>query len=389
MDQQTHFDPAEMLAEASAMTNGLTDFGDPSFRPALDALCQALETEAPLSEVGRGILRARIVGQLANRLWVEDWIGRHPEITDERIEAPLVIVGLPRTGSTKLQRLLSRDPRFWWMAAWESQFPVPMPGETLAEPVVRVREAHALVDMMTQAMPQLMAIHPMAAEEADEEVMLMEHSMLSAFDAYADIPGYVDWLDAQDQRPAYLYLRRSLQFLQWQKRQRGLTGERWLLKSPHHLLRMDLLLETFPGVQVIQTHRDPVESIPSIASFIHTLWAIHSDTPDPIAAGQRWSTRMRDGLDHTMSVRSQSQSQFLDVAFADTVNRPMDVVARIYDFTGWELTPEVASAMQQWLAVDAQEHDATGHTYSADAFGLSEEQLRRDFATYRAQQLGL
>ena len=240
---------------------------------------------------------------------------------------------------------------------------------------------------MTQAMPELMAIHPMAAQEADEEVMLMEHSMLSAFDAYADIPGYVSWLDTQDQRPAYRYLLRSLQFLQWQKRQRGTTGERWLLKSPHHLLRMDLLLETFPGVQVIQTHRDPLESIPSIASFIYTLWAIYSDTPDPIAAGRRWSTRMREGLDHTMTVRSSSQAQFLDVAFADTVDRPLEVTGRIYDFIGWELTPEVVSAMQRWLTEDERVHESGQHTYTAERFGLSEDQLRQDFAKYRAQHL--
>ena len=386
MSDLPFFDPPALLAEASTAAAGLTDFGDPSFRPALDALCAALEHEPPLSELGRNILRMKIVGQLTNRLRVEDWFKRHPEIGDEKVAAPLVIVGLPRTGTTKLQRLLSCDPHFYWMAFWESQFPVPFPNETLEHPEARIREGHGLVSMMTQAMPKLLAIHPMAAEAADEEVMLMEHSLLSAFDAYADIPGYVRWLDAQDQRPAYRYLQRMLQFLQWQKRRRGVTAQRWVLKSPHHLLRMDVLLEVFPGVQVIQTHRDPVQSIPSIASFIHTLWGIYSDRADPASAGRAWSERMRRGLNHTMAVRATAPRQFLDVQFRDTVRAPLDVARRVYEFIGWRLTADVEAAMQRWLVADEKAHQG-GHEYTAEQFGLGEEQLKKDFAEYRARHV--
>ena len=240
MTSATEFDPTLLLAEASGATGGLTDFGDPSFRPALDAVCGALDKAGSLSEMGRTLLRQKLLGHLCNRLRIEDYFARFPEIAKESVDKPLVIVGLPRTGTTKLQRLLSRDPRFWSMLFWESQFPVPLPGEILEQPSVRIAQARGIVDYMVQSMPKLLAIHPMAAEEADEEVMLMEHSFLSAFDSYANIPDYVAWLDTQDQTPAYRFLRRSLQFLQWQKRKRGITGQRWLLKTPHHLLRMDI-----------------------------------------------------------------------------------------------------------------------------------------------------
>jgi hypothetical protein len=377
------FNPEHLLKEATAATGGLEDFGDPSFRPALVALCKALEREGKLSEVGKQVLKQKIVGHLSNRLRIEDYFKDFPEIANEQVGAPLVIVGLPRTGTTKLQRLLSRDRRFYSMMFWESQFPVPLPDESLEQPKARIANARGMVDYMVQSMPKLLAIHPMAAEEADEEVMLMEHSFLSAFDSYANIPAYVEWLDAQDQAPAYLFLRRCLQFLQWQKRKRGITGTRWLLKTPHHLLRMDILLRVFPGVQVVQTHRDPVESIPSIASFIDTLWRIYSDHPDPHAAGRSWSARMNRGLQHTMKVRAGAPKQFLDVQFRETVKAPMDVVRRIYDFIGWQLTSEAETAMRRWIAEDDKAHATVAHDYSPEAFGLSAPQLEQDFDAYR------
>jgi hypothetical protein len=378
-------EPGQMLADARAAT-GLNDFGDPSFRPALNILCDSLQKDARLSEMGQQIMRQKLVAQLGNRLRVEEYFRQHPEISNEVVAAPLVIVGLPRTGTTKLHRLLSRDPRFWWMSFWESQFPVPFPNETLKKPEARIKEADGIVTMMTQAMPKLLAIHPMDTHEADEEVMLTEHSFMSAFNAYANIPGYMAWLDRQDQTPVYEYLKRLLKFLQWQKRQRGISGQRWVLKAPHHLLRMELLLKVFPGVQVIQTHRDPVQSIPSIASFIHTLWGIYSNQADPVAAGHEWSALMNRALRHTMAVRKQAPAQFLDVHFMDTVKQPLEVVRRIYQFIGWPLTAEVEKAMSAWLKEDEKSHQG-GHDYTPEQFGLTAEQLRRDFAEYRSRHI--
>jgi hypothetical protein len=381
------FDSQKLLDEASAATGGLKNFGDPTFRGGLDVLCRALSTEAHLSEMGAGILRQKILAQLINRLRVEDYFTKHPEIASEKVDSPVVIVGLPRTGTTKLHRLLSRDPRFWWMAFWESQFPVPFPNETLQAPTARIAEGAGIVGYMTQAMPKLMAIHPMDNDAADEEVMLMEHSMISAFNAYAEIPSYSKWLDAQDQAPAYQYLRRMLQFLQWQKRKRGITGERWVLKAPHHLLRMDVLLRVFPAVKVIQTHRDPTQSIPSIASFIDTLWRIYRTDPNPQGAGREWNELMARALKHTMNVRASAPAeQFLDVQFRDTIKQPMAVVERVYQFIGWPLTPEVKARMQAWLVEDEKSHQG-GHEYTPEQFGLSEETIKQDFADYRARHI--
>jgi hypothetical protein len=376
------FDPETLLAAASAKTNGLSDFGEPSFREGLAVFCRSLETEARLSPLGRQLLQQKILELLGNRLGIEDWYRRHPEIGRETLAPPLVIVGLPRTGTTLLQRMLACDPQFYSMPWWESRYPVPFPGESLQAPEQRIAQARAEVRQMIEAMPKLLSIHPMDADQADEEVMLMEHSFIAALNSYAYVPGYMAWLAQADERPAYAYLVRMLKFLQWQKRQRGIVAQRWVLKAPHHLLRMHLLLETFPGVRVIQTHRDPLETIPSIASFLHTLWCIYSDEAEPGAAGREWSALMARALAHTMAVRDTAPQRFFDVQFIDTVKRPLEVVRDIYAFAGLKLTPRAESAMHHWLEVNRRGTRAA-HEYSSETFGLDPEQLKCDFAEYR------
>lgn len=379
------FDPAALLAEAVDKT-GLSDFGDPSFREGLDVFCRALEDEARLSDFGRTLLHQKVIELLTNRLGIEDWYKRHPEIENEDIGAPLIIVGLPRTGTTLLQRLLAQDPQFYSMPWWESRYPVPFPNEDLKAPTQRIEQARAEVKVMVEAMPKLLTIHPMDADQADEEVMLMEHSFIAAMNTYACIPGYMDWLSKVDERPAYAYLKRMLKFLQWQKRQRGITAQRWVLKAPHHLLRMHILLEMFPGARVVQTHRDPVDTIPSIASFLDTLWRIYSADVDPTAAGREWSALMARAFRHTMKVRETHPDAFFDVRFEDTVKRPLEIARDIYAWAGYALKPEAEAAMQRWLE-DNRRGNRAAHEYDSEAFGLDPEQLRKDFAEYRARHI--
>jgi hypothetical protein len=269
------------------------------------------------------------------------------------------------------------------MLWWESRHPVPLAGATPGQPDPRIERAKAEVRMMVEAMPQLLAIHPLDAEQADEEVMLMEHSFYAAMDAFADVPGYMAWQEQQDHTPAYAYLKKLLQFLQWQKRQRDMPAERWVLKTPNHLPTMDALFKVFPDAQVIQTHRDPLQTVPSLCSFIHTLWGIYSDRVDAAAVGRHWSAKMAKALNSAMAVRERIPSgRFHDVWFSDTVSRPMDVVKAIYTFIGMPLTDEAEQAMQQWLAGNRRDKRAF-HEYSAVQFGLSQEQLKADFAAYR------
>lgn len=378
----------ELLQAARERAPGLKDFGNDNYQQALEVLTQALNTEAKLSAVGIAMMHERLVGQLVNRLLMEDYLQRFPEISKIEIEDPLVIVGLPRTGTTMLQRTLAVDPRFYSAAWWETRYPAPLTGEGPQDCEKRITMAKAEVAQTIEAIPQILSIHPMSATLCDEEFMLMEHSFLCAMDAYADVPSYTAWLDQQDQRPVYTQLKKMLQFLQWQKGQRGeAQGQRWLLKAPQHLHTLEILLSVFPKAQVILTHREPAQTIPSMASMAHTLWQIYSDQPDPSSAGRQWNSRMARGIHHTMQVREQQDSQrFLDIHFLDTVAKPMEVLEAVYQFANMQFTEKARADAKQWLSSNGREKRA-GHDYSLETFGLSEQQMQRDYALYRARHL--
>lgn len=387
MSDDTGFSADQLRAEAQQLTGGLEDFGDPDYRSALSVLCESLNQEAKLSTAGSHLLREKLVHHLSTRLRMEHYFALHPEIADEVIDPPLVIVGLLRTGTTKLQRMLSCDSRFYWMAFWESQYPAPVPDETIDQPNARIAAAKEMVRTMTEAVPELAAMHPMDAMAADEEVMLMEHSMHSAFAGYAHVPSYDAWMAQRDQTQAYRYLKRMLQFLQWQKHQRGLAAERWVLKAPNHLLHLETLLSVFPGTHVVHTHRDPLQSIPSVASLIHTLWSIYSDVADPKTVGRVWNERMMRALDNTQRVRSSHpHAQFMDVGFDAIVQKPLSVMQRIYEFIGWQLDDDTRNHVQRWLDEDSETNQPRHH-YTATQFGLSEQQLLDDYRNYRKRHI--
>ncbi|QIL83359.1 sulfotransferase [Diaphorobacter sp. HDW4A] len=386
--QAAPLDVPELLQAARERAPGLSNFGDDNYRAALEVLTQSLNTEAKLTATGLAMMRERIVGQLVNRLVMEDCFARHPEIAQIQIDDPLVIVGLPRTGTTMLQRTLAVDPRFYSAAWWETRYPAPLAEEGPKESAKRIEMAKAEVAQTIEAIPQILSIHPMSATLCDEEFMLMEHSFLCAMDAYADVPSYTAWLDQQDQRPVYTQLKKMLQLLQWQKQLRGEPqGERWLLKAPQHLHTLEILLSVFPKAQVILTHREPAQTIPSMASMAHTLWQIYSDQADPRSAGKQWNSRMARGIHHTMQVRDhQDAGRFLDIHFADAVAKPIEVLETVYRFAGLDFTEQARAAAQHWLASNGREKRA-GHDYTLETFGLCEQQMQDDYAPYRERHL--
>jgi hypothetical protein len=376
-------EPATLMAAATARTGGLTDFGDPAFRPALDHMLQSVRDEAKMTPAGQQMFASRVLESLSNRLTLESYCTRHSEILAERIERPIVIVGLPRTGTTMLHRVLARDPRFYTMAWWEARFPSPLSERDVVDPRQRIETAKAEVAAMIAAVPEVLAMHPLDAELPDEEVLLMEHAFMSAIDSYGNVPGYMDWLWRQDQTSAYVYLKKQLQFLQWQKRQRGITAERWLLKAPHHIHLMPTLFKVFPDVKVIQTHRDPLQTIPSMGSFAYTLWRIFSDQADPAQAGRQWSAKFARGMRNALAFRDTVQNdRFLDVWYLDAVARSMDVVERVYPFAEMALDEGTRQHMRDWLTTSDRDK-RPAHDYSIEKMGLTREQLERDFAEYR------
>ena len=374
------------MEEARTRT-GLLDFGDEGFLEPLSVLLDSLEREANLHDAGRSAQRARIVASLATRLSAQDWFTRHPEILAEPIDEPLFVIALPRSGTTLLHRLLAADPDAQAVLWWECRSPAPWPGsdwERGDDP--RIADAHAQVKAILEAVPELASIHPWDPEGPDEEILLLEHSFLSHVpESGARIPSYNAWLDRQDLTPAYAYLKKLLQFLQWQKRRSGRAGSRWVLKAPFHLGFLDTLFATFPDARIVQCHRDPCQTLPSIASMYAALWRLASDEVDLHEIGRHCLARYGNALTRCLDARERLPAErFLDVPYDDLLADPIGAVRRIHAFVGCGLDVRAEAAMRRHLVDQARDKRAA-HSYSAARFGFTEADLGAAFADYRAR----
>ena len=214
------------------------------------------------------------------------------------------------------------------------------------------------------------------------DVQAEQSFMSTVAECYAHIPLFGQWLYTQDQQPGYDYLKQLLQFLQWQKRRAGLTGSRWLLKTPHHLHYPEHLLRTFPGAQVIQCHRHPLAVIPSYASMMYSLTAPFTDHCDKHAIAKHWSDKWHAGLNTTMAYRSQHpEIPYLDLQFDDSVSDPEGTVKRVYDFVGAELTPTALAEMTRWREFNRREQRPEHH-YSLEEYGFTAAAISEQFADY-------
>ncbi len=379
------FDVESMIAEARAQT-GLTDFGDDPWRDALAVLAASLDREANLHAIGRSVQRTRLVDSLAVRLTFAEACKRNPEILAERIDDPLVIVGLARTGTTMLHRLVSSDPGLYSARWWEVRFPAPFAGWDWRGPDPRIAEARRQVRAILDTMPVLAAIHPWDAEGPDEEIMLMEHAFVSHVpESSANVPSYRAFIDRQDQRAQYDWLKKLLQYLQWQKKKRGERADRWVLKAPTHQGNLDRLFETFPGAVVIHTHRDPTETIASVASMYFSLWGLNADAPDPLAIGNQVLDRYARAAERSIELRERIPTErIVDVSYRDVARDPIGTVKAIYARVGRTLTPEAEAAMRAWVAKNPREHRPP-HEYRAENFGLSRERIASACPSYRAR----
>lgn len=387
----TRLDERSLLAEARERT-GLVEFGDDAFLEPLRQLLFSLEHEARLSPAGRAGQRARIVGLLAGRLSANDWIRRHPEIEEEQVDVRFVVVGFPRTGTTLLQRILARDPESGWLAWWECRYPAPFPGwqpdAAGRAPDPRIETARAEVAAMLAGNPALAAQHPLDAVAPDEDLMLLEQTFQSSTPCGSlNVPTYMRWHLRQDGIATYRDHARYLRLLQWQKRMRGEAIRPLVLKAPHHMLHLDHLLDRYPSATVVQTHRDPLETLPSLASLALELRRLTSATPHPSEAAEYALATARARLAGLERVRSAtSEKKWIDVWFGDVVASPIAVVERIYEEVGLELSDGVRTDMKAFVVANGRDK-RPAHGYSLAQFGLDAGAIEREFARYRATHL--
>ena len=377
------FDEDRLLRSACRIA-GSEDFGSEPFVEPLRVLLDSLRA-APLNDLGAMIWRGTLLRSLSQRLRAERWWSEHPEILTEPIVAPIVVVGMMRSGTTLLQRVLASDPRLACAYGWEVGEPAPRPGWDPSAEDPRVADAEAREEQTRMFATELFAIHPTYVHEAEEEIVFLADAFLSHIpEASCDVPHYRSWVDTQDFAPAYRWLRRMLQLLQWQKRQRGEPPRPFVLKTPDHLGYLDALLAEFPDAHIVHSHRDPVDVIPSGASLNTTLWRTHcGDDVDPHEVGRQWLERMGWSCDRAVAARTWIPAgQVSDVSFVDAVADPIGAAAAILAAVDLELTTEAAAAMEAWIAQDRKRESLPVHRYSAADFGLTEEQIRERFADY-------
>ena len=382
------------LLEAARRRTGLEDFGDHAFEEPLGILLDAIEGEARLNSVGRLITRERLIGVLANRLRAERCFREHPEIEARPLAPPLVITGLQRTGTTFLHRLLAADPEHRALLSWEAINPAPLlrrdrgcrpaSGDPAARAHVedaRIKRARTAERALAFLAPDFFAIHPVEAESPEEDVLLLDYAFLSTVpEATLRVPTYSRWLERQDQRPAYRYMYRLLQLLQWQR-----PAERWVLKSPHHLEYLDALLEVFRGVKILHTHRDPYTTVASFCSMIAHGRGVFSDRVDPLEVGRDWLRKTALMIDRAMAVRRrrpETEAVFLDIRYQELVRRPIEVIEGIYAFLGRRLTAPLRRSIERAREENVQ-HRYGNHRYRLEDFGLSRGEVSRRFSDYR------
>jgi hypothetical protein len=371
----------DTLLDKARAAAGLADFGDSWFLEPLEKLVDSINTEGNLTSPDAPPIE-RIVYGLIDRLKKHALLQAHPEILDEEIHVAGAILGLPRTGSTMLQRLLGSAPQLTSGYWWEVTFPLPFPGEAWGDPTPRQEAAKAAVDAFYAAWPDFRSIHPMDALAFDEEVILMDKGFLTAtYESIMHVPSFGFWMARQDKTRAYRELREWLQILQWQAPYR--RGRKWILKSPNHLLGgLQGLLDVFPEAHLIMTHRAVSETAPSYCSMCHSMMVAHTRAIDPHAIGAHWNRRFQDGMRNLIRTRETARPErFIDVRYVDLVRDPLGETRRVMVEMG--LTPTAADerAMAAWLAENGRE-TRPPHHYAAEDFGLSQAQMDRDFAFY-------
>ncbi len=373
-------DEAALLDEAM-QTTGLSDFGDDEFRDGLRVLLDALKGEARLSAFGRAFARGDVLRNLENRLRVTEDLKRHPEILEVEIVAPIVIVSLPRTGSTILHHLMAQDPDNRYVATWECNLLSPPPETSTWDSDPRISKwEQVMAASLGSEVPDFKAMHPMGAKLAEECLSLMAFDFKSQlFNYQFNVPSYELWLEEQDLLSVYATHRRLLQYLQWR-----CPRKRWVLKAVGHLWGFKEIFEIYPDARMIQTHRDPLRVIGSLTSLMALGLSMSSDKIDACAIGAHWATSWVKALEKSIAFRDSgavAEERFFDVHYEESMLDPVGMVDRIYTHFGIEFT---ALAQQRIAAyLDRNPKDKLGaHHYTLEQFGLDPVELKRRYQFY-------
>ena len=369
---------ADALHAKAIADTGLDDFGPDDYRERLDVYLAALRDIDDLHAPGTVNFFSQMSQWLKNRLLLADLLTRHPEIHDIELLSPVVIAGLPRTGTTHLHNLLGQAPNFRTLPYWESFEPFPLPAEAGMQPDPRAARMDVAVQVMNMLMPHFVLMHEMTTEHVHEEIQLLANDFSTMFmETLAHVPRWTDYYLAHDQTSTYEYLATQLKALQFLR-----GGRRWLLKSPQHLEQLPVLDKVFPGMAVVCTHRDPVPvAISMVAMLVYSARMHRSQVPvEEIAAA--WMDRLEIMLAALIRDRGViAPERSIDVRFADFMADELGVAEQVFALVDEPVTEEARAAMADYVANHQRGRLGRVET-SCEMFGLDEDELRARFAPY-------
>ena len=359
------------LVEAAVRQTGLDDFGDDSFREGLEVLVKSLRDEAQLNARGDAFIHQRIVGYLGQRLQVEDWYRRHPEIDDVPIDAPLIGLGLPRTGSTALSLLLSQDPAVRYLRKWESSQPCPPPSTVQGiDPRIPLDQG----EMIGTRRHVPGDIHgPMECHE-----LMALDCKSHIFQSFAQVPSYSTWLvEKADLTSTYAYQRRVMKLLQW-----GEPTRTWRLKCPSHVLWLGHLDRVFPDAKFVMTHRDPTDVMLSVSDLYADIIGTFTDHVDRAYIGRLNIEHWSSGMQRALRFRADgAENRFYDIDFRAMQSDPIGEVKGLYTWLEEPVGDEFEARMQSWWTHAAAEREPSSHADPAE-FGIDLDEVRPRFAAY-------
>jgi hypothetical protein len=373
----------QSLLDSAMESTGLSDFGADDWREPFQVFLKALGEEAQLNLMGRIRTRSEILQLLEARLEIEEAYKQHPEIEDERIVQPMVIVGQGRSGTTLLQNLLNAHPDNGAPLHWEMVFPCPPPEAATYETDPRIEKAHALIDQWNRVTPTFASMHEFAGDIPMEDIVIQAMNFMAPtwLDCMGQIPSYDAWVFQQPVEPTLRYLERVLKLLQWKN-----PRKHWVLKDPMHLDRMADLLKVFPDACFVWPHRDPVRALASLVSTVGTIQWGRTDHPfsavslaymtDPNLAAGRFNAVIEQ-----LDSGAIPPDRLFNVLFKDLVADPVAKAAEMYEHFGIELTDEGRAAMAKFME-DNPRDNRPPHQFS---IGSDEAvaRARQAFAPYQ------
>lgn len=376
----TPLQQAGTLIDRARAATGLTHLGEDDWREGLERLIDSGRAEADLNAAGVALFEGQAVMLLSRRLEVEDWYRRHPEIDEQQIEAPLLILGLPRTGSTALHCLLGEDPAARVIRNWEGMNPCPPPERATYETDPRITIMQGHMDQRDIDTPRMKQMLPSTAISPVEDQLLMGYTFVSQiFQASFRIPSYVDWLNHRaDLVPTFAYVKRVLKLLQWR-----CPPTRWRLKNPTYSLFVQALDQVFPDARYCMTHRDVASVLPSVADLYYERHKVATQAPDKHWLGEHCQDWTELGMHRMIAFREKpgNEERFFDIHFAPFQKDPFPTLERLYAFLGEPFTEAARANMLRWRQDNARDKHGA-HTYDPAEFGLDVAKVRERFRFY-------